>query len=185
MSLLPSLLSPSSSTIYLTPTNCMDLRLQRRIRLSVALQESAISWDDGSCRKLVAELRLEPRSLSGLPGQCLSHYTVASSLTWLHRGWYPHMIWQLGLYVFDSNGDLGSMLSTGVGVWSGLGARQNELLKMSGGVGPVAQQLSVHVPLQWPGVCQFGSRVWTWHCLSEPCCGGYPTYKAEDDGHRC
>ena len=29
------------------------------------------------------------------------------------------------------------------------------------GVGPVAQQLSSHVLLSWPGVHQFGSRVWT------------------------
>ena len=29
----------------------------------------------------------------------------------------------------------------------------------------VAQRLSVYVPLWWPGVHQFRSQVWTWHCL--------------------
>ena len=34
------------------------------------------------------------------------------------------------------------------------------------GTGPVAQGLSLHVPLQRPGVRWFGSRVRTWHCLT-------------------
>ena len=34
------------------------------------------------------------------------------------------------------------------------------------GAGPVAQWLSSHILLRWPGVHQFGSRVQTWHCLA-------------------
>ena len=30
----------------------------------------------------------------------------------------------------------------------------------------MAQWLSVHVPLQQPGVRLFGSQVWTWHHLA-------------------
>ena len=54
------------------------------------------------------------------------------------------------------------------------------------GAGPVAQQLSAHVPFRRPRVRQFGSQVQTWHCLAEkPCCGGHPTYKVQKDGHGC
>ena len=53
------------------------------------------------------------------------------------------------------------------------------------GAGPVAQQLSAHVPLQGPGVHQFGSRAQTWHKLGKPCCGRCPTNKVEEDGHGC
>ena len=51
--------------------------------------------------------------------------------------------------------------------------------------GPVAQLLSSHVPLQWPEVHQFGSRVQTYTTLIKSCCGRRPTYKVEEDGHRC
>ena len=34
------------------------------------------------------------------------------------------------------------------------------------GASPVAQRLSAHVLLQWPGVRWFGSRVRTWHRLA-------------------
>ena len=40
--------------------------------------------------------------------------------------------------------------------------------------GLVAQQLSVHILLQQPGVCQFGSRVLTWHCLASHAVVGVP-----------
>ena len=33
------------------------------------------------------------------------------------------------------------------------------------GASPVAQQLSVHILLRWPGVCQFGSWVQTWQAM--------------------
>ena len=55
----------------------------------------------------------------------------------------------------------------------------------NGGASPVAPQLSVHVPLQWPGVYHFRSWVWTYAPLVRPCCGRHPTYKAEEDGHGC
>ena len=50
------------------------------------------------------------------------------------------------------------------------------------GAGPVAQWLSVHVPLrgslvQIPGVDMAS--------LGTPCCGRSPTYKVEEDGHGC
>ena len=45
------------------------------------------------------------------------------------------------------------------------------------GSGPVGQQLSAHVPLQWPGVCGFGSRVLTWHCLASHAVVGVPHIK--------
>ena len=43
--------------------------------------------------------------------------------------------------------------------------------------GPVAQQLSVHVPIWWPGVHQFGSRVLTWHRSSGHAAAGVPHIK--------
>ena len=45
------------------------------------------------------------------------------------------------------------------------------------GVGPVAQWSSSHVPLQQPGVHQFGSPVWTWHCLAGHAVVGIPHIK--------
>ena len=52
--------------------------------------------------------------------------------------------------------------------------------------GLVAQWLSSHVLLWWPGVRRFGSRVWTYAPLVKPCCARCPTYKkGEEEGHRC
>ena len=45
------------------------------------------------------------------------------------------------------------------------------------GVGPVAQQLSAHVPLWQPRVHQPGSRVQTWHCLAGHAVVGVPHIK--------
>ena len=42
------------------------------------------------------------------------------------------------------------------------------------GAGPVAQWLSSHAPLQWPGVCQFESWMWTYAPLIKPCGGSIP-----------
>ena len=36
-----------------------------------------------------------------------------------------------------------------------------------------------------PGVRRFGSWVRTYALLVKPCCGRHPTYKVEEDGHRC
>ena len=53
------------------------------------------------------------------------------------------------------------------------------------GAGPVAQQLSAHVPLWWPQ----GSPGWIPGAdmapLGKPYCGGHPTHKVEEDGHGC
>ena len=43
--------------------------------------------------------------------------------------------------------------------------------------------LSSHVLLQRPGVHWFGSQVQNYAALVKPCCGTYPTYKAEEDAH--
>ena len=40
--------------------------------------------------------------------------------------------------------------------------------------GPVAEWLSAHIPLQWPGVHWFGFRAWTYALFIKPCCGGIP-----------
>ena len=56
---------------------------------------------------------------------------------------------------------------------------QHSLKIGSSGTGPVAQQLSLHVPLQQPRVHRFRSRVWTYTLLVRPCCGRHPTYKVE------
>ena len=53
------------------------------------------------------------------------------------------------------------------------------------GAGPVAQQLSSRAPLGWHGVRRFGSWARTYAPLIKPCCGRHPTYKSEEDGHRC
>ena len=53
------------------------------------------------------------------------------------------------------------------------------------GASPVAQRLSSHVPLRWPGVRQFRSRVGIYAPLIKPRCGRRPTYKVEEDGHGC
>ena len=50
---------------------------------------------------------------------------------------------------------------------------------------PVAQQLSLHILLLRPRLCQFRSQLWTYTPLVLPCCGRHPTYKAEEDRHRC
>ena len=49
------------------------------------------------------------------------------------------------------------------------------------GASPVAQRLSAHVPLQQPRVRRFTDMA----PLGKPCCGRRPTYKVEEDGHRC
>ena len=46
-----------------------------------------------------------------------------------------------------------------------------------GEAGLVVQRLSLHVPLRWPGVRRFGSRAWTWHCLSSHAVVGVPHIK--------
>ena len=53
------------------------------------------------------------------------------------------------------------------------------------GASPVAQQLSLHVPLRQPRVCWFRSWVRAYALLVKPCCGRHPTHKVEEDGHRC
>ena len=45
------------------------------------------------------------------------------------------------------------------------------------GASPVAQQLNVHVPLQWPRVRRFGSWVQTWHRLASHAVVGVPHIK--------
>ena len=66
-------------------------------------------------------------------------------------------------------------------------AQSSHLLNKSRvlGASPVAQRLSLHIPLQPPRVCQFGSRVRTFAQFVKPCCGWHPTYKVEEDGHGC
>ena len=53
------------------------------------------------------------------------------------------------------------------------------------GAGPVAQRLSLHVPLlRGPGFA--GSDPGCGHGTAwQPCCGRRPTYKVEEDGHGC
>ena len=50
------------------------------------------------------------------------------------------------------------------------------------GASLVAQRLSAHVPLQQPGVCQFGSQVWTWHHLTSHAVVGVPHIKQRKMG---
>ena len=63
------------------------------------------------------------------------------------------------------------------------GEERKQISKATRGAGLVTQWLSLHVPLQWPGVHWFRSRVWTYAPLGKPCCGRHPTYKVEEDGH--
>ena len=44
------------------------------------------------------------------------------------------------------------------------------------------QWLSAHILLQWPGVCRFGSWVWTWHCLASRVVVGIPHIKRRKIG---
>ena len=53
------------------------------------------------------------------------------------------------------------------------------------GAGPVVQLLNSHVPLWQPGVHWFGSQVWIYAPIGKSCCDKHPTYKLEEDGHRC
>ena len=46
------------------------------------------------------------------------------------------------------------------------------------GARPVAQLLSLHIPLWQPRVHQFKSWVRTYTLLIRPCCGRHPTYKS-------
>ena len=50
------------------------------------------------------------------------------------------------------------------------------------GAGLVAQWLSTHVPLQWPGVRQFRSQVQTWHRLTGHAVAGIPHIKERKMG---
>ena len=47
-------------------------------------------------------------------------------------------------------------------------------VKNGRGANPLVQQLSVSVVLWQLGVCQFGSRVWTWHGLASHAVVGIP-----------
>ena len=51
--------------------------------------------------------------------------------------------------------------------------------------GPVVQQLTLQVPLQvaWVSLVRIPGADMA--PLVEPCCGTRPTYKVEEDGHRC
>ena len=53
------------------------------------------------------------------------------------------------------------------------------------GASPVAQQLSSCLLFWQPRVHWFGSHVRTYAPLITPCCGRRPTYKIEEDRHRC
>ena len=44
------------------------------------------------------------------------------------------------------------------------------------------QWLSSHILLQLPGVCWFGSQVWTWHHLSSHAVVGVPRIKQRKMG---
>ena len=56
------------------------------------------------------------------------------------------------------------------------------IIKSCIAAGPVAQQLSSHVPLQRPGVHRFGSRVRTWHRLASHAVVGVPHIKQRKMG---
>ena len=61
-------------------------------------------------------------------------------------------------------------------LWASAGWRLNEKTQ-SFGAGLVAQWLSAHVLLLQPRVCQFRSKVWTWHLLSSCAVAGAPHIK--------
>ena len=52
------------------------------------------------------------------------------------------------------------------------------------GASPVAR-LASHAQLQGPGVHGFRSQAQTYTLLIQPCCGGIPDTKIEEDWHRC
>ena len=54
---------------------------------------------------------------------------------------------------------------------------KRKLKKLGVGAGPVAQWLSAHVPLRWPGVHRVGSQVWTWHHVACHAVVGIPCIK--------
>ena len=56
-------------------------------------------------------------------------------------------------------------------------AKRNSLAENKIRAGPVAQRLSSHVPLRWPGVHWFRSWVWTWHHLASHAVVGIPYIK--------
>ena len=66
-----------------------------------------------------------------------------------------------------------------------LGQKVCELKMFIQGASLVAQQLSSCALLRRPRVRWFGSWAQMYAPLMEPCCGRHPTYKIEDDGHRC
>ena len=74
-------------------------------------------------------------------------------------------------------GDLGKDYL--VGLWTTVGQMQAKIPFI--GASLVVRQLSLHVLLWRPVVCQFGSQVRTYAPLIKPCCGRYPTYKVEED----
>ena len=50
----------------------------------------------------------------------------------------------------------------------------------------MAQRLSLHVPiLGGPGFIALDPGCGHGSAWQAPCCGGRPTYKVEEDGHRC
>ena len=53
----------------------------------------------------------------------------------------------------------------------------NSVNKTHAGAGPVAQRLSVYIPLWQPAVCQLASWVWTWHRLASHATVGVPHIK--------
>ena len=55
--------------------------------------------------------------------------------------------------------------------------RIRNLKTLAKGAGQVAQRLSEHVMLQWPGVRWFRSRVRTWHHLARDAVVGAPHIK--------
>ena len=50
-------------------------------------------------------------------------------------------------------------------------------IKIISGAGLVAEWLSLHTLLHWPGVCWFGSRAWTYALLSSHTVAGIPHIK--------
>ena len=54
--------------------------------------------------------------------------------------------------------------------------------KNCNGASLVVQQLSSHIQIRQPRVCQLGSRVWTWHGLSSHAMAGIPHIKQRKIG---